>query len=123
MALDQPIEIAPSPAALIESLRGLGYSPETAVADLIDNSIGAGAETIELDADWNNGSPRVALLDDGRGMDRIALAEALRFGGLGPSAGRNPDDLGRFGLGLKTASLSQCRRLTIVSRQAAETSA
>jgi len=97
--------------------------PETAVADLIDNSITAGAETIELDADWNSGNPVVALLDDGSGMDRTALTEALRFGGLGPLTSRNPSDLGRFGLGLKTASLSQCRRLTIISRKEGRTSA
>jgi hypothetical protein len=123
MAPEQSVEITPSAAALIESLRGLGYSPETAVADLIDNSIAAGAETIQLDADWNRGSPIVGLLDDGGGMDRAVLAEALRFGGLGPLAARNPSDLGRFGLGLKTASLSQCRRLTIISRKENRTSA
>jgi hypothetical protein len=119
----QPVEITPSAAALIESLRGLGYSPETAVADLIDNSIAAGAKTIKLDLDWNGGNPIAALLDDGCGMDRPTLAEALRFGGRGPSSARTSGDLGRFGLGLKTASLSQCRRVTIISRRAAETSA
>jgi Histidine kinase-, DNA gyrase B-, and HSP90-like ATPase len=122
-ALQQPVEITPSAAALIESLRGLGYSPETAVADLIDNSIAANAESIELDANWNGGNPVIALLDDGDGMDRPALAEALRFGGRGPLSTRNSSDLGRFGLGLKTASLSQCRRLTVVSRKEGKTAA
>ena len=123
MRPEQPVEITPSAAALIESLRGLGYSPETAIADLIDNSITAKAGTIELELDWNEGEPKMGLLDDGCGMDRATLAEALRFGGTGPTSGRTAGELGRFGLGLKTASLSQCRRLTIISRMAAETTA
>lgn len=123
MARERPVEITPSAAALVESLRGLGYSPETAIADLIDNSIAANATTIELELDWSNGSPQAALLDDGNGMDRTTLAEALRLGGIGPSSARMAGDLGRFGLGLKTASLSQCRQLTIISRTAGKTSA
>ncbi|MGX1322575.1 hypothetical protein AB7M17_006028 [Bradyrhizobium sp. USDA 377] len=123
MARERPVEITPSAAALVESLRGLGYSPETAIADLIDNSIAANAATVELELDWNNGSPQAALLDDGHGMNAATLAEALRFGGIGPSSARTASDLGRFGLGLKTASLSQCRQLTIISRTGGKTSA
>lgn len=123
MRPEQPVEITPSAAALIESLRGLGYSPETAIADLIDNSIAAKAATVELELDWDQGSPRAALLDDGNGMDGATLAEALRLGGVGPSSARSAIDLGRFGLGLKTASLSQCRQLTIISRSGGKTSA
>src|SRR5437660_1513671 len=85
--------IVTSAAALVESLRGLGYSPETAIADLIDNSIAAHAETIELEVGWNEGSPQVALLDDGDGMDRRTLGEALRFGGTGPASERTASDL------------------------------
>jgi hypothetical protein len=118
MKRQRPVEITPSAAALVESLRGLGYSPETAIADLIDNSIAANARTIEIELDWNGGDPQVALLDDGNGMERAALAEALRFGGTGPTSRRPDGDLGRFGLGLKTASLSQCRQLTMVSKAA-----
>jgi hypothetical protein len=123
MTLELPFEITPSASALIESLRGLGYSPETAIADLVDNSIAAGAKQVDLDMDWNDGDPRIALLDDGSGLDRATLGEALRFGGSGPAAARKPSDLGRFGLGLKTASLSQCRRLTVISRRDGHTSA
>src|SRR4051794_23555160 len=118
MAKERPVEITPSAAALIESLRGLGYSPETAIADLIDNSIAAEASTIELAIEWNDGHPEVALFDNGNGMKRAMLAEALRLGGTGPSTTRAASDLGRFGLGLKTASLSQCRQLTIISKTA-----
>lgn len=123
MARERPVEITPSAAALVESLRGLGYSPETAIADLIDNSIAAEAATIELAIEWNDGHPEVALFDNGNGMNRATLAEALRLGGMGPSSTRAASDLGRFGLGLKTASLSQCRQLTIISRLASKTSA
>jgi hypothetical protein len=123
MAFAQTVPITPSPSALIESLRGLGYSPETALADLIDNSIAAGADKIDLDIQWNDGTPYVAILDDGRGLDYEALAEALRLGGTGPTTARELSDLGRFGLGLKTASLSQCRQMTIVTKLAGKTSA
>jgi len=116
MTRDQPVEITPSAAALVESLRGLGYSPETAIADLLDNSIAAKAANIELELDWRDGNPIVGLLDDGVGMGRATLAEALRFGGTGPTSTRTAGDLGRFGLGLKTASLSQCRQLTVISK-------
>ena len=118
-----PVEITPSAAALVESLRGLGYSPETALADLVDNSIAAHAATVEVELNWNDGHPLVALLDDGDGMDRATLAEALRLGGTGPLSKRAAGDLGRFGLGLKTASLSQCRQMTVISRKEGRTSA
>lgn len=117
------VTIMPSASALVDSLRGLGYTPETALADLVDNSISAEALTIELDLQWNNGSPAAAVLDDGHGMDYETLVKALRLGGTGPSEVRGTSDLGRFGLGLKTASLSQGRRLTVVTRRDAVTSA
>lgn len=113
----RPVEINPSPRALLRSLRGLGYSPETALADLVDNSLAAGARSIEIRLDWREGNPLVELLDDGAGMGFERLIEAMRFGGEGPDAERGGDDLGRFGLGLKTASLSQCRELTVASRR------
>ena len=117
------IEITPSAPALIQSLRGLGYSPETALADLIDNSIAANANSIELTLDWNEGNPSVTVLDDGCGMDESELVRAMCFGGRGPLSERSSSDLGRFGLGLKTASLSQCRRITVISRREGRTSA
>lgn len=113
----RPIEIPPSPRALLRSLRGLGYSPETALADLIDNSLAGGARQIDISLEWRDGDPLVEILDDGDGMDMERLIEAMRFGGDGPDAERLGTDLGRFGLGLKTASLSQCRELTVASRR------
>ncbi|TWB45554.1 histidine kinase/DNA gyrase B/HSP90-like ATPase [Rhizobium sp. ERR 922] len=110
------VEITPSPHALLRSLRGLGYSPETALADLVDNSLAAGARQVRIHLDWRDGNPLVEILDDGAGMSFDQLIEAMRFGGAGPDIERKNSDLGRFGLGLKTASLSQCRELTVASR-------
>jgi len=115
------MEIAPHAGALLKSLRGFGYSPETALADLVDNSISAGANLIELSIDWNEGDPRIGVRDDGPGMSFESLREGMRFGG-DEEVERRPEDLGRFGLGMKTASLSQCQRLTVVSRHEEETS-
>lgn len=123
MAPGRIIEIPPNPSALIASLRGLGYSPETALADLIDNSISAGSTKIDIDFQWRNDSPIAAILDNGRGMDEDCLVEAIRLGGEGPDSVRVEADLGRFGMGLKTASLSQSRSLTVVTKVAAGISA
>src|SRR5262249_2878555 len=94
-----------------------GYSLETALADILDNSITANANKIDISLDWNDGDPRIAVLDDGCGMSEDRLVEAMRFGCQGPAIERAASDLGRFGLGLKTASLSQCRFLTVASKQ------
>ncbi|MGA7178153.1 MAG: ATP-binding protein [Thiobacillaceae bacterium] len=110
-------QVPPSPAALMESLSALGYSLEAAVADLVDNSISAGATGIKISFDWNDGMPFAWILDDGSGMSVNELVEAMRLGGVGPLIPRHMEDLGRFGLGLKTASFSQCSRLTVASRQ------
>lgn len=108
----------PAASALLEALRGLGYSTEAAIADLIDNSIAAGARHVRIDFLWHGPASVVRLIDDGRGMDDRALFEAMRPGGRHPLLVRDPQDLGRFSLGLKTASLSQGRVLAVVSRTA-----
>lgn len=100
---------------LIESMRSLGYSFDTAIADLIDNSVSAEAKSIRILLDPSD-DPQLIIFDDGRGMDFDTLEEALRFGSRGPSEVRAKHDLGRFGLGLKSASLSQCRRLIVASK-------
>lgn len=105
----------PSAACLSESMRDLGYSLETAIADLIDNSISASADTIDIVCDVVGEHPVVAILDNGRGMTDDELIDAMRHGTGNPRLRRSPQDLGRFGLGLKTASFSQCRSLTVVS--------
>lgn len=107
----------PCASLMLESLRGLGYSPWSALADLIDNSVTAGATTVDILYEWAENSSWLAILDDGRGMSASELDSAMRLGASNPRAERADNDLGRFGLGLKTASLSQCRRLTVATRQ------
>ncbi len=111
------ISLSPSPKNLLQSLRDIGYSLETAVADIIDNSITAGASMVDIRFDWNEASPWVAIIDDGHGMDNDTLIESMRFGSIDPRQVRAENDLGRFGLGMKTASISQCRLFTVVSKQ------
>ena len=108
----------PRAASLIQSLRAFGYDLPTAVADLIDNSVSAGAKNIWLDFHWAGHTSSVSILDDGQGMDEETLVAAMRLGSRSPLEPRDPKDLGRFGLGLKTASFSQCRQLTVGSRWA-----
>lgn len=105
----------PRPGPMIEALRGLGYSAPAALADLIDNSIAAGAHRVEVTFNWKGAQSTVSLLDDGHGMDDEALDRAMRLGELNPLDTRSINDLGRFGMGLKTASFSQARRLTVAS--------
>ncbi|MGH3833221.1 MAG: ATP-binding protein [Pseudonocardiaceae bacterium] len=107
--------VEPRAEALVESLRAFGYATETAVADLIDNSISAGATAIDVHVRWAGDQSWVAISDDGRGMNVDQLREAMRAGSGNPLSQRDPRDLGRFGLGLKTASFSQCRRLVVMS--------
>lgn len=113
----EKINLPPNPSSLTESMRDIGYSIETAIADVIDNSITAQAKTIDVRFSWNNGKPWLAIIDDGYGMDRNELIAAMQFGSTNPLEQRDRDDLGRFGLGLKTASFSQCRSLTVISRK------
>ena len=102
---------------MIEALRGLGYTTSAALADVVDNSISAGANEIRLLFDWDGTDSRISILDNGHGMTDAGLEAAMTLGTINPLAKRAPTDLGRFGLGLKTASFSQCRRLTVASRR------
>lgn len=107
--------LPPSAASLTASLRDLGYSLETAIADLIDNSISADATKIQIYCDMSCSEPALVIADNGCGMTEGEVIAAMRHGATDPRKERGPKDLGRFGLGLKTASFSQCRRLTVVS--------
>lgn len=107
----------PRASAMIEALRGLGYSTATALADIIDNSIAASANKIDIQAEWVGTESIISILDNGNGMDDASLERAMRLGDKNPLEERSKDDLGRFGLGLKTASFSQCRSLTVGSKR------
>jgi hypothetical protein len=102
---------------MIESMRAFGYSTPAAVADLVDNSITAGARNVWIQFHWAGSESWVSVLDDGGGMTGPELTQAMRLGSRNPLDERASRDLGRFGLGLKTASLSQCRTLTVASRR------
>lgn len=107
------VTVLPSPRRLIEALRDVGYDFVGAVADLIDNSIAANATRVEVQVHWDGFDTWLRIADNGTGMDGSTITEALRFGS---ERSYRPDDLGKFGLGLKTASLSQCRRILVASR-------
>ena len=110
------VDVPPKPSSLVESMRDIGYSLSTALADLIDNSITAQAKTIQVFADLSGSDPKLGIMDDGMGMTEDELLDAMRLGSRSPLEERARSDLGRFGLGLKTASFSQCRVVTVVTR-------
>jgi hypothetical protein len=97
-------------------MRAFGYSLPTAIADLIDNSITASATVIHVRTHWAGDESWIAIEDDGTGMAEDLLVEAMRLGSRSPLEERDPGDLGRFGLGLKTAAFSQATSLTVASR-------
>lgn len=112
MSAWKSVAITPSAARLTESLRDIGYDFPAAVADIVDNSVMAGASHVDVSIEFAGEESYVAIADDGEGMTGNGLVEALRFGSRRAYA---RSDLGRYGLGLKTASLSQCRSVTVVT--------
>ncbi len=108
------IEVVPSAKRLITSLRALGYDLPQAVADIVDNSIEAGATVIKIDLEYLGDESWLRISDNGRGMSKAKLLEAMRYGS--DVEYDSETSLGKFGLGMKTASLSQCQRLTVASR-------
>lgn len=118
---DAGLEMPPVAPMLMESLRAVGYTTEAALADLIDNSIAAGAHSVAITFTAEP-EPIVAVVDDGEGLGEDALIAAMRYGSRDPRDKRVGLDLGRFGLGLKTASLSQCRRVLVASKSGAQLS-
>ena len=116
------IILTPYAPYLVESTRSIGYSFETALADIIDNSISNYANRIDVKFNADE-EPYVAIIDDGTGMTRGQLEQAMRYGSSSSLDAREEIDLGRFGLGLKMASMSQCRKLTVLSKQRGKISA
>lgn len=108
--------VLPYAPILVESTRSIGYSFEAALADIIDNSLAK--EATEINVLFSSKAPQyVAVIDNGAGMSETELESAMRYGSKSSLEERDKNDLGRFGLGLKTASLSQCRRLTVISKK------
>jgi hypothetical protein len=112
------VQNPPDAAALMTTARSFGnYDLPSALADLIDNSIKAESHNIRLSCLYNGGDPQVSVVDDGYGMTASELRLAMRPASANPTADRSPDDLGRFGWGLKSASFSQCKKLTVITRK------
>jgi hypothetical protein len=110
------IYLPPDARVLMESTRALGYSLESAIADLLDNSVAVESKNINIQfRPFDN--PYLYILDDGHGMSPKDITNSMRYGSHDPNLSRSAKDLGRFGLGLKTASLSQCRCLTVVTKK------
>ena len=109
-------ETPPEASAMINTFRAFGYNLMTAIADIIDNSISAKAENIWIDYKWDGADSWVKITDDGLGMNLDQLKLAMTPGSRDPKDDREEHDLGRFGLGLKTSSFSQCKRLTVATK-------
>jgi hypothetical protein len=111
----QEEDVPPGPQ-LMESMRAVGYTLESAIADLVDNSISAKATSVHIHF-GSLSDDFVSILDNGEGMSSVEARKAMKLAPSSPRALRTKQDLGRFGLGLKTASLSQCREITLVSKK------
>ena len=112
------IELVPRASSMIEALRSFGYTPESAIADIIDNSIAANAKKVDIqmyDAGDNFSNSYVSICDDGKGLNEKELVEKAMYWGTKDHI-REHTDLGKFGFGLKSASLSQCKKLTVISK-------
>lgn len=113
----------PKAKYLMGSMRHMGYSFADAVADVMDNSVSAGCTIIKLLFPNNPEQIYVGILDDGCGMSDQELFRAMCYGSQANEKERSENDLGRYGLGMKSASLSQCRKMTVVSKKDGEMNA
>lgn len=107
----------PDASSMIETFRAIGYSIETSIADIIDNSVSADAKNVWIEFEWKGSKTWISIKDDGYGMSDQELINAMRPGSKNPLEERSSTDLGRYGLGLKTASFSQCRKLSVISKR------
>ncbi|MEK5208594.1 ATP-binding protein [Psychrobacillus sp. FSL H8-0510] len=116
------IETQPLATSLIQSLRNIGYRPQTAIADLIDNSLDAGATEVYLNFEYNEGNGIISICDNGCGMDEASLQNAMTIGSKDPRLARKENELGRYGMGLKTASFSLGKMLSVLTMKNGEIS-
>lgn len=114
----EPVLLVPSANRMIGSMRDIGYDLPTSIADLVDNSIEAGATEVFVDLIFKEDKSCIRIFDNGIGMSPNQIDEALRYGS---KRDYSNNDLGKFGLGLKTAALSHCRKLSVASRQKGST--
>lgn len=116
-------KLIPLAPILVESTRSIGYTFESALADIIDNSLSVNATIIGVEYGSKAANAYLCVVDNGAGMDKEELRAAMRYGSRSSLEARNSVDLGRFGLGMKTATMSQCRELTVVSKKDGKLSA
>mgnify|MGYP003606234048 CR=1 FL=1 len=116
------ISAIPEASSMIETFRAIGYNIETAIADIIDNSISANAKNVWVNFEWLGSKTWLSIKDNGVGMNDFELVQAMRPGSKNPLQDRESKDLGRFGLGLKTASFSQARKLSVISKKSDDNS-
>lgn len=118
--MEQYTDNTPNAAKLLESLRSSGYDNYSAICDIIDNSFDANAEIIKVEV-GETGSTRndhiVTVADNGDGMPVHVLDQAMRLGSL---TERDNENLGKYGMGLTTATISMGRRLTVITKHAGE---
>ncbi len=115
--IKETFEIPPS-TNIIDVLGSSGYTLETALADIVDNSISAGADSISISFDVNDlGNARVIIADNGTGMSLDDLKNAAIIANVSKNAKRDEFDLGRYSLGLKSASMSFCNKLYVISKR------
>lgn len=107
--------LPPNLSNFLSSFREIGYLCEVAIADIIDNSVSAKSSVIKITA-LENPYKKISIYDNGLGMSTRQLEEAMRLSSKNPNDKRAKEDLGRFGLGLKVASFSQCKKLTVITK-------
>ena len=112
--MGEPITSIPSANILLSSLRSVGYTPETAIADIVDNSLSANASAIAIEFDWQE--QVIIISDNGDGMSEQELLKSMNIGSSDPLDSRSIHDLGRFGMGMKTASFSLGKKLTVLAK-------
>lgn len=112
--MSKPITSIPSANILLSSLRSVGYTPETAIADIVDNSLSANASAITIEFNWQE--QVIIISDNGDGMSEQELLKSMNIGSSDPLNSRSIHDLGRFGMGMKTASFSLGKKLTVLAK-------
>lgn len=112
--MNRMIESIPSANILLSSLRSVGYIPETAIADIVDNSLSANASAVNIEIDWC--AQRIIISDNGDGMSNQELIKSMSIGSSDPLNERSIHDLGRFGMGMKTASFSLGKKLSVITK-------
>jgi hypothetical protein len=108
------LENPPRARRTMEALRELGYDSYASILDIIDNRIDAHAAKIDIEIGEQKGDIVITIDDNGTGMDEETLIEALR---LGSDTEREPGDLGKFGMGLVTASIGLSQQVEVLTKE------